>query len=88
MTKKELLRKVAEDTGLTMKDVEKVYSSIFNNLKEELKNGGSFMVADFGTFKCTERAARTGRNPQTGEPITIPEKKVIKFKQSSKFFEE
>ena len=80
MKKTEIMSALAEKTGLTKADVEKVYNATFELIKEELSKGNEMSVAGFGKFKITERAAREGRNPQTGETIKIAASKSVGFK--------
>lgn len=80
MKKSEIIEAIANQTGLTKADVERVYNATFDLFKEELGKGNSISVAGFGTFKITERAARDGRNPQTGETIHIAASKGVNFK--------
>lgn len=83
MKKSEMIDAIATATGLTKVDVEKVFNGTFDLFKSELKKGNKVAVAGFGTFKLSERAARTGRNPQTGETIKIKASKSVSFKSSS-----
>lgn len=87
MKKTEIMSALAEKTGLTKADVEKVYNATFELIKEELSKGNEMSVAGFGKFKITERAAREGRNPQTGETIKIAASKSIGFKASKELKE-
>ncbi|MFH1146675.1 MAG: HU family DNA-binding protein [Pseudomonadota bacterium] len=80
MTKAELVAKVADDVGLKKVEAEKTINSLLGTLKEVLKKEGRMALAGFGTFSVTKRKARTGRNPQTGQPIKIKAGKAIKFK--------
>ena len=80
MKKTEIMSALAEKTGLTKADVEKVYNATFELIKEELSKGNEMSVAGFGKFKITERAAREGRNPQTGETIKIAASNSVGFK--------
>ena len=80
MKKSEMIEALAKETGLTKKDVEAVFSGTFDLFKKELKKGNNVAVAGFGTFKISKRAARTGRNPQTGETIKIKASKNVGFK--------
>lgn len=80
MKKAEIMSALAEKTGLTKADVEKVFNATFELIKEELSKGNEMSVAGFGKFKITERAAREGRNPQTGETIKIAASKSVSFK--------
>ncbi|WP_373289428.1 HU family DNA-binding protein [Alicyclobacillus cellulosilyticus] len=84
MNKNELINKVAERTGLKKKDAELAVNTVFNVIEEALAAGEKVQVIGFGTFETRERKARTGRNPQTGEPITIPASKVPAFKPGNK----
>ena len=80
MNKTELVAAMAEQTNLSKKDVEAVLKSFADVVSEELKNGGRVQLVGFGTFEVSERAARTGRNPQNGKEMTIPASKAPKFK--------
>ncbi|MCY9290955.1 HU family DNA-binding protein [Bacillus haynesii] len=80
MNKKELIGAVAEATGQTKKDVELVVDSTFDVITSALKDGEKVKIHGFGNFEIRERAARKGRNIQTGEEIEIPAKKVPAFK--------
>ena len=80
MKKSEMIEALAKETGLTKVDVEKVFNGTFNLFKDELAKGNNVAVAGFGTFKISKRAARTGRNPQTGATIKIAASKSVSFK--------
>ena len=80
MNKKELIGAVAEATGLTKKDVELVVDSTFDVITSALKDGEKVKVHGLGSFEVRERAARKGRNPQSGEEIEIPATKAPAFK--------
>jgi len=80
MKKADMIAAIAENTGVTKADAEKVFNATFELFKEELSNGNKVSVAGFGTFKISERAAREGRNPQTGETIHIKASKSVSFK--------
>ena len=80
MNKTELVAAMAGQTNLSKKDVEAVLKSFADVVSEELKNGGKVQLVGFGTFEVSERAAREGRNPQTGETMTIAASKAPKFK--------
>ena len=71
MKKFEMIEDLATKTGLTKNECEKVFNATFEIFKDELAKGEKVSVAGFGTFKITERAARDGRNPLTGEKIKI-----------------
>ena len=85
MNKADLVAKVAEKSGVTKKDAEKAVAGIFAAVQEALVAGDKVQVLGFGTFEVKERAARTGRNPQTGEVVDIPEHKAVTFKPSPNF---
>ncbi|MGX8688054.1 MAG: HU family DNA-binding protein [bacterium] len=80
MNKNELITAVAEKSGLTKKETEKVLKAFTEVVTEELKNGGKVQMVGFGTFEVSERAARDGRNPRTGEPMPIEASRAPKFK--------
>lgn len=80
MNKTELVAKVAEKTEMTKKDSAVVVDAVLNEIAESLKNGNKVSLKDFGNFVVRERAARKGRNPQTGEEIEIAETKVPAWK--------
>ena len=80
MNKKELINVVAETTGLSKKDVTVVVDATFDKITEALKKGESVNIAGHGKYEVRERAARKGRNPQTGEEIEIPASKSPAFK--------
>ena len=80
MNKADLVAKVAEKSGVTKKDAEKAVAGIFAAVQEALAAGDKVQVLGFGTFEVKERAARTGRNPQTGEELQIAASKNPSFK--------
>lgn len=80
MKKADMIAAIAENAGVTKADAEKVFNATFELFKDELSNGNKVSVAGFGTFKISERAAREGRNPQTGETIYINASKSVSFK--------
>ena len=80
MKKTELVAAMADQTGLTKKDVEAVLKAFTDVVSGELKKGGKVQLVGFGTFEVSERAAREGRNPQSGEPMKIAASKAPKFK--------
>ena len=82
MKKSEIIETIATIKGLTKADVTRVFEATFNLIKEELVKGNDVAVSGFGTFKKSERAARTGRNLQTGETIQISASKSVSFKAS------
>lgn len=80
MKKAELVAAIAEKTELSKKDAEKAVKAFTEVVEEELKKGGKIQLVGFGTFEVAERAARTGINPSTKQPIQIPASKAPKFK--------
>ena len=80
MNKAELVAAMAEKTQLSKKDTEATLKAFTDVVAEELKKGEKIQLVGFGTFEVAERAARTGRNPQTGAEMTIPASKAPKFK--------
>ena len=82
MNKAELVEAMAAQSGLTKKDVETALKAFTDVVTEELKKDGKVQLVGFGTFEVAERAERTGRNPKTGEEMTIAACKAPKFKAS------
>lgn len=80
MNKVELIASISEKAELTKVDTEKALKAFIDTVTDELKNGGKVQLVGFGTFEVTERAERQGRNPATGEAITIAASKSPKFK--------
>ena len=80
MNKNELIEAVAERTGLAKSDAARAVEAVLGTLTEALKRGDTVALSGFGTFLSKERAARTGRNPRTGESIAIPASRVPSFK--------
>lgn len=83
MTKAEMVKALSEKTGMTKADSERAFNGVFELVKEELAKGNKVPVAGFGTFRVSERAARLGKNPRTGETIRIPASKSVAFKAGS-----
>ncbi len=80
MNKTELVAAIAEQAELSKKDAEKALKAFTDVVAEELKKGEKIQLVGFGTFEVSERAAREGRNPQTGETMKIAASKSPKFK--------
>jgi DNA-binding protein HU-beta len=80
MNKAELVAKIADDAGVSKTQANAALDSFIEAVTKTLKGGGKVTLVGFGTFSVTKRAARTGRNPQTGATIKIKAKKVAKFK--------
>ena len=83
MNKAQLIDAIAGDSGLTKADAKKALDAFLKVTGEALKGGDRVSLVGFGSFSVNERSARMGRNPQTGKEISIPAKKVIKFKAGS-----
>ncbi len=83
MTKQELAQQVASDAGLSASDAKKAVDATFDAIAAELANGGEVAVAGFGKFGVSERSAREGRNPATGETIQIAASNAAKFSAAS-----
>ncbi len=80
MNKAELINAMAEKAGLSKADSKKALDGFISAVSEALSSGDKVSLVGFGSFSVTERAARTGINPATKQTITIPAKKVAKFK--------
>jgi DNA-binding protein HU-beta len=80
MNKAELISKIADDAEITKTQANAALDSFVEAVTKSLKSGGKVTLVGFGTFSVTKRAARNGRNPQTGQVIKIKAKKVAKFK--------
>lgn len=80
MNKAELVSAIAEQSEVSKKDTEKVLKAFVDVVSGALKDGDKVQLVGFGTFEVSERAARSGRNPQTGETIEIAASKMPKFK--------
>ena len=80
MNKTELVAAVAEQADISKKDAEKVLKAFVDVVTEEMKKGEKVQLVGFGTFEVSERAAREGRNPHTGETMKIEASKAPKFK--------
>ncbi len=84
MNKTELAAQVADKSGLSKADAIKAVDALLDAVTETLAKGDKITLIDFGTFEVTERAERTGRNPQTGAEMVIPASKQPKFKAGKK----
>lgn len=83
MNKAQLIDSIAKDASLSKADAKKALDAFLGNTGAALKNGERVALVGFGSFSVAQRSARTGRNPQTGKPINIAAKKVVKFKAGS-----
>lgn len=80
MKKADMIAAVAAKAGITKKDAALAVDGVFEAITDGLINGGKVTVTGFGTFEAKDRDARPGRNPQTGEAITIPARTAVTFK--------
>jgi DNA-binding protein HU-beta len=80
LNKSELIDHVATATNLSKADATRAVEAVFDGITGTLKRGGTVTVVGFGAFSVSDRAARTGRNPQTGATINIPASRAPKFK--------
>ena len=85
MNKTELIAAVAEKAEISKKDAEKAVKAFTDAVAEELAKGGKVQLVGFGNFEVSERPAREGRNPRTGETMTIAASKTPKFKPGKAF---
>jgi DNA-binding protein HU-beta len=85
MNKAELIEQIAKDAGLTKVQANEVLNSFTNAVVNTLKKGENVTLVGFGTFSVSQRSARNGRNPQTGEVIKIKARKLPKFKAGKDF---
>jgi len=79
MTKQDLIAKIAKDTGSSKAGAAAALDSVIDGITRSLKKGDSITFVGFGTFKTSQRKARTARNPQTGASIKIPKRRVPRF---------
>ncbi len=85
MTKAELIDKISTGTKISKADAAKALDSTLNSIKGALKKGQKVTLVGFGTFSVVKRKARKGRNPRTGEVISIPAAKIPKFRAGKTF---
>jgi DNA-binding protein HU-beta len=83
MNKAELVAVIVDETGISKGKANLALDAFTKAVSNSLKKGDRVAIPGFGTFNVSQRAARTGRNPQTGQPIKIAAKKVVRFKPSS-----
>ncbi|NTU47693.1 MAG: HU family DNA-binding protein [Syntrophobacteraceae bacterium] len=84
MTKADLVGKMASDAGITKALAEKALNSFISAVSTGLGKGDKITLVGFGTFDVAKRSQREGRNPRTGQTITIPASKVVRFKAGNK----
>lgn len=82
MTKADLVELIYERTGLSKKEAGEIVEEVFAIVTDKLREGEKVKISGFGTFVVNHKRARRGRNPQTGEPITIDSRSVLSFKPS------
>lgn len=87
MNKADLIERVAKDCDMTRVVAEQVLNSVLGTITTAVSAGDKVTLVGFGTFSVSERAAREGRNPQTGKTIQISARKVVKFKAGAKLAE-
>ena len=80
MTKKDIVLKITDSTGIKQVDVKKLVQKTFDVIVESLTRSEKVELRNFGVFKIKERRARYGRNPRTGESVPVPPRKVVVFK--------
>ncbi len=80
VTKKELIDRIADDTGTKRVLVKKIIQTFLDQIVDELGKGNRLEFRDFGVFECKIRAARTAQNPKTLERVPVPAKRTVKFK--------
>ena len=85
MNKEELVQEIAKKTKVTQKDAAEVLSALVDTIQKTVASENKVTLVGFGTFESRKRAARTGRNPQTGKEISIPAKTVPVFSAGKKF---
>jgi nucleoid DNA-binding protein len=79
MNKQEIVARIAQETGITKSTAAAAVDTLIDSITRSLKKGDTVSFVGFGTFKTSQRKARTARNPQTGAPIKIPKRRVPRF---------
>jgi DNA-binding protein HU-beta len=87
VNKKAITARMSKDAGITGIQAEKAFTSLIGGIRTSLKKGKRVTFSGFGSFDVKTRKARNGRNPKTGEPIHIPQKKRVKFNPSKGFID-
>lgn len=88
LTRKEIAEELTEQLGYSQNICSEIVDSFLSKLKDALIDGESVKLVHFGTFTVRDKAPRTGRNPRTGEPITITERQAVSFRPSKKLREQ
>ena len=84
LTKAEIINHLFEEIGLNKREAKEFIETFFEVIKLELENGNDVKISGFGNFNLRDKAARPGRNPKTGEDVTISERRVVTFKSGLK----
>ncbi len=84
MTKADIANKITEKVGLPQKESQEIVEILLDTIKDALVEGESVKIPEFGTFNVSQKSARKGRNPQTGEDLTISPRRVISFMASNR----
>ena len=82
MIKADIVNKISKELHISKQEAEEGVNLFFDTIKDALKGGEEIELRGFGSFRFRERGARNGRNPRTGEPVSVPPKKVLYFKPS------
>ena len=85
MTKADIIELLYDQIGLSKRESADIVETLFDIIKENLENGEDIKISGFGSFNIRDKRARRGRNPQTGESITITSRRVLTFKASNVF---
>lgn len=83
MTKADIAERIQAQTGLSKKESAEMMEAVFSIMKSTLESGETLKISGFGSFIVKQKADRRGRNPQTGESITIEARKILTFKPST-----
>jgi integration host factor subunit alpha len=83
MTKADIVEKVQAGTGMTKREATEMVEAVFSIMKSTLESGETLKISGFGRFEVKQKANRRGRNPQTGESITIEARRILTFKPSN-----
>lgn len=86
-TRQTLIDAIAKDGDMKKRSALCVLDAVLNNIAIELKKDGVVQIAGFGTFRVETRPARTGRNPRTGEAVSVPERRAIKFSPAGRLLD-
>ena len=86
MNKRELIKLIAENGNMTQVKAEQALSGVLSRVSDAMENGEKVSLSGFGSFRVVERAEQKGRNPHTGNSMTIQERNVVKFKAGKKLY--